>query len=894
MAMTAAQKTDAYRFFAIAFNAAPGATYMSQLFDAYTAGMTTKQIVNVYTTKPEFTATYPIFLSDTDFATKLVNNIVKAAATAAAKTEAVNDIVASLALGQSRGDVIYTIFNNLANKALTDATWGNTAKQMANQVTVSQYYTETLVGNSTTLSVLQGVIANVTNTTDVSTNAAIEAAIAGAGGVGQTFTLTTGVDSFTGASGNDTFNGSDTTYTGLDVLKGGTGTDTLNLSDVKGDTLDVSIATVSDIETLNLTSVKGLGAAKADVSGWTGLTSATFNLQSVAADQTITSAGTTAVALTSKVTTAANVTLTGGSTISVTQSNTVNNAGKTVTVNGTKTLTTAVTVTQTESTATWAAKVDVLDPNQGSGKNDSKIATVTIDGLTGGVAQVKSDALATLTVKNSTKDVTVTNATASHTLALGLNKVTGGTIKDAAATTLNVTTDGASKALTLDFGAVTAATFAGSASLSATVTAGALKTATITGAGGLTADLSGATVTGIDASAATGANTIIVDGTKATYTGGSGKDTVTVAASPTKAIDGGAGTTDELVKNAADFTTAKAVNFEVLGLGTAATGSYDATGYTGLHIASTVTAAVTFANVAAGAALAIDAVPGQDVTYTLKDATGKTDSVALTFATATDTGLNFSGKNVDVSGIETVSVSSLGDGTGVNQIKLVDTSATALTVTGVPVTLTLAGATKLASLDASAVTEKTANTLTNDLSAVAFTAGATIKGSLTVKNVITGGVGADTITGGAAVDTITGGGGLDILTGNGGNDTFTLGISTSGNAYATITDATKGDMINLKDTVATFNTFTATKLTGLGGTAVFQDWIDLATVSAAATVNAGIVSWFQFGGDTYLVEDHSANTTFSNGVDSVIKLTGLVDLSTATIDGAVTSVLTLG
>ena len=99
MAMTAAQKTDAYRFFAIAFNAAPGATYMSQLFDAYTAGMTTQQIVNVYTTKPEFTATYPVFLSDTDFATKLVNNIVKASASTTNKAAAVADIVASLALG---------------------------------------------------------------------------------------------------------------------------------------------------------------------------------------------------------------------------------------------------------------------------------------------------------------------------------------------------------------------------------------------------------------------------------------------------------------------------------------------------------------------------------------------------------------------------------------------------------------------------------------------------------------------------------------------------------------------------------------------------------------------------------------------------------------------------
>ena len=49
MAMTTQQQTDAYRFFAIAFGAAPGVTYMNQIADAYAAGMTTKQIVNVYT-----------------------------------------------------------------------------------------------------------------------------------------------------------------------------------------------------------------------------------------------------------------------------------------------------------------------------------------------------------------------------------------------------------------------------------------------------------------------------------------------------------------------------------------------------------------------------------------------------------------------------------------------------------------------------------------------------------------------------------------------------------------------------------------------------------------------------------------------------------------------------
>jgi len=308
MAMTAAQKTDAYRFFAIAFNAAPGATYMSQLFDAYSANMTTLQIVNIYTTKPEFTATYPVYLSDTDFATKLVNNIVKASASAANKAQAVSDIVGYLAIaGNTRGGAIYTIFNNLANKALTDPDWGATAKQMNNQVTVSQYYTETLVGNSTTLSVLQGVIANVTDTTDVSTSAAIEAAIGGAGGVGQTFTLTTGIDNITGGTGNDTINAAATTsntWSALDNVDGGAGTDTINITLFAG-TLAAAGATIKNVEVANVTAAAAI--TEANTTGFTGLT--TLNVGSGAAIAGVVASATTDINVAAGI---AGVTVNGG------------------------------------------------------------------------------------------------------------------------------------------------------------------------------------------------------------------------------------------------------------------------------------------------------------------------------------------------------------------------------------------------------------------------------------------------------------------------------------------------------------------------------------------------------------------------------------------------------
>ena len=84
-------------------------------------------------------------------------------------------------------------------------------------------------------------------------------------------------------------------------------------------------------------------------------------------------------------------------------------------------------------------------------------------------------------------------------------------------------------------------------------------------------------------------------------------------------------------------------------------------------------------------------------------------------------------------------------------------------------------------------------------------------------------------------------------------------------------------------------------MTTLAGTAAFADFLSAAAASTAASTAANaLITWFQYGGDTYLVQDKSTAATFTEGTDQVVKLMGLVDLSTATIDGATTNVLTLG
>jgi len=162
--------TELYQFFITAFNAAPGVTYMDQLAEAYRYGLSVKKIVDIFTTKTQFTDVYSPTLSHADMATQLVTNIVKNSATISAKTEAITDIKGALDIGWTVGDVIYTVFGNLAHKSLTDTNWGNTAKQFNNEIAVAKYYTETLSQSTTDLETLRDVIQPVTQNTNVSSD----------------------------------------------------------------------------------------------------------------------------------------------------------------------------------------------------------------------------------------------------------------------------------------------------------------------------------------------------------------------------------------------------------------------------------------------------------------------------------------------------------------------------------------------------------------------------------------------------------------------------------------------------------------------------------------------------------------------------------------------------
>ena len=171
---------EIYQFFVVAFDAAPGVTYLNQLAEAYRYGLSVRQIVEAFTTKSQFTDLYPKSLSNSQLAESLVRAIVKDSASAQVKAEAIKDIQDALGFGLSTADVIYNVFGNLAKLSVTDPKWGGTVKLFQNEISVAKVYSEVMNQSTTDLVTLRAAISAVTKDTDLgSQKKVIDVIIAG-------------------------------------------------------------------------------------------------------------------------------------------------------------------------------------------------------------------------------------------------------------------------------------------------------------------------------------------------------------------------------------------------------------------------------------------------------------------------------------------------------------------------------------------------------------------------------------------------------------------------------------------------------------------------------------------------------------------------------------------
>ncbi len=122
----------------------------------------------------------------------------------------------------------------------------------------------------------------------------------------------------TSTSGDDTFEATPTTLTALDNLNGGDGSDMLSIIDVAGASASFAGTTVAGIEEINLTSTSGLASGALDTTAGniTGLKVLNVNLSAPTAHQSIT-AGEEAVTLTVQSQATSNLTVAGGSDVTV-------------------------------------------------------------------------------------------------------------------------------------------------------------------------------------------------------------------------------------------------------------------------------------------------------------------------------------------------------------------------------------------------------------------------------------------------------------------------------------------------------------------------------------------------------------------------------------------------
>lgn len=582
MAITVEARTEIIALVVGMFGAAPGASVLSDLVAAKEAGMTLKGIAASISNTVEFKSIYPTFMTNAEFATKLVNNLVGSLVPDADKAAAAVQVAAMLTAGASRSSVVVDVIAALNAVPTSHAVFGAAALAFDNKVDVAVYYSVDKQLSGSSLAGLQSVISSVTNSADSVT--AAKASIDGTASAGGNFTLTVGADSFTGTSGNDTFNGSQTTantWTVGDVIDGGAGTDTFNVTQTAAITVPVGV-TVKNIEIANLLS--GTTGNVVDTTSWAGLTA--LNLTGVTA-QTVTAAATTDVVVTASTATGATA-INGGKNVTVTETGA--NAG-TVNVGATTAAAGAVSVSSTGSTAGGTT---------GNGITVRGGTEISITQKGGNaVNTTNTDGAVTVTGTAITKTVTVISdkaATASATVVGRVNGTVGITDVNAASTTaagaietVSVTNAGA---VTVNSGALKTLNLAGTITSVNAGTLGALTTPantalavnvnglTTTGAVTVDADIktlninSSTAATTVASLVASGATTVNVAGDAAltltdqtlgavtaitvtntagatfgttaigagvTFTGGAGADSVVLSNAFTKAITMGAG-----------------------------------------------------------------------------------------------------------------------------------------------------------------------------------------------------------------------------------------------------------------------------------------------------------------------------------------------------------------
>jgi len=603
----------------------------------------------------------------------------------------------------------------------------------------------------------------------------------------------------------------------------------------------------------------------------------------------------------------------------------------TVTANNFTTLTVNNSGLNTLNVTGGSGNITINDGSALAGASVLRSIAVNMGGQTGGILDTSTANVQTLnlalTSASALADITMDGVTAlnlSGSAALSANGLGGLSAVKTITLTGAAGLNGAQTIVNTSTPLGKAVAGTASLDLSASTTLTSVDASASTGAIKVTVDTTTAAVVG-----GSGADAVTTLGTVSkSISTGAGNDTVILGGTTISAnINGGAGT-DTLVMDAADAETVSATatpaavfksyvsGFEVLQLGAVAA---DATvKLASIGFGSNTVVAGT---VAAQTTLTLDQFANGGNLTVAADNSGTielTNAVAFA-ATAANTAASYAGNSVNIevtgltfdvfdakgdldlansvvgdvvggkvllSNVGTVNISATDTGSSItgavaaHTLTVTDTKAHVVNIIGnADLTLTLGQGTTPATVSAAAMT----GSLTLDLTgADPLAGGFTVIGGagddvLTASDVQLGQ--ADKLTGGAGDDTLTSNAFATTLTGGAGSDTFVVSTASAAKTiFTSITDFSAGDTLKLNNLTGG-ETFKATKtdLSTLSASASLSDALNLAITGAAD----GAIRWLQFGGDTYVVQNFGAGaaTTFEDGTDLVVKLSGTIDLS---------------
>uniref|UniRef100_A0A7S4RPD9 Uncharacterized protein n=1 Tax=Ditylum brightwellii TaxID=49249 RepID=A0A7S4RPD9_9STRA len=767
MAITVETRTDIIELVVGMFDAAPGASVLSELATSVDAGLSLKDLAITLGNSSVFTAEYPTFLTNTEFATNYLTNFLggnPGEVSSANFTLAVDAVVALLNSGKSRGEVVYDVITAVSAVAETDTNFGTAAARLNNQTEVAVHYSVTTQQSGSTLDDLKAVIDTVTS--DDATVTAAKATVDGSDNEGGTFTLTTAIDTLKGGSGNDTFIGAQNGategaqgYQTADNLDGGAGTDLFKI-------------TVTDATTAPLVSTTNVE---------------NFEIQTTVAETVNAANWSSPSSITNKQST---------NTLTVSNVGAIGTVGVSGVTNNTSTTTVQYSASTTGDTTVNIALTNSSDA--GAVRADNNTAGGGVENFV--VTSVGTNKIAALTMGTDAKKVTFAgdgNATVTATLA-------------------NATTIAATGAGKSSFSSAVA-------KVAITGAAGA-ETVTLGHTSGTAHEFSVALGAGNDSLTLT--NLVLaadLTDSKVTIDGGEGTDTLTMKSALTEVLTNlsttavakkGIANTWEVLKVSDQGAANDTVDLTKIG-SNITTVDYAA----GLGDAQDIVDLASGGTVVLGAAAS---AAGDTLTVGVKDANvaGSSSDVLNVKLDGSHAGADLDYGVLVAAAVETININSTTTkltalvAADTNQVDLTAANAVNINVTG----------NVLADLDGAALTgnalatiDATGNTAGVNVTTAGATQGISIKGTDKVDN-LTGGNGADAIVGNGGKDVITGGQGDDALTGGADADTFVFeAAATNGkDTIADFTMGTGGDVLNLS---ALTSAAGSANLTTIGSTA---------------------------------------------------------------------------